>query len=600
MKKKWIVSLAAMVLMAAGVVAKPKTKSESSAKPPKIPSYLGMTQDGRVVFGYRDGLPADLVIPDGVTAIAGGAFESCTSLASVTIPRGVTAIGDGAFYGCTSLASITIPDSVTEIGREAFKGCASLKEIQFGGTTAQWEAIQGNDGIKVSCVRCSDGYIGVKELPEYLKMDGTEVTGYDGKVPATLVIPDGVTAIGRGAFEDCMSIESVTIPTSVTKIGYYAFNGCTSLKEIQFKGTMAQWKAIQGISDVKTPYILCSDGHIGVKDVPAYLKMDGTKVTGYTGKVPANVVIPNGVTEIGDGAFGNCMSLESVTIPSSVKVIDGNYHYGAFNGCTYLERVTIAEGVTEIGGNAFKGCTSLKSVHIPNRVTEIGCSAFFGCAGLTDVAIPGSVKKISGDWNYGGVFEGCTSLTSVTIAEGVTGISGRMFKDCTSLASITIPDSVTYIGGGAFFGCTALKNIAIPASVEGIYAAEIRTYDGKLYLGAFEGCTSLARVTIPSSVTRIDAHTFKGCTSLRSVTIPRGVTEIGDYAFSDCKSLASASIPRSVMKIGYAAFEECPNLKVQYDGTKAQWGAISKAENYYFPTIGSFTVQCTDGVVTER
>ena len=78
------------------------------------------------------------------------------------------------------------------------------------------------------------------------------------------------------------------------------------------------------------------------------------------------------------------------------------------------------------------------------------------------------------------------------------------------------------------------------------------------------------------------------------------MTEVGDYAFSDCKSLVSVSIPRSVMKIGYAAFEKCLNLKVQYDGTKAQWGAISKAENYYFPTIGTFTVQCTDGVVTER
>ncbi len=220
---------------------------------------------------------------------------------------------------------------------------------------------------------------------------------------------------------------------------------------------------------------------------------------GYKGP-GGDVTIPEGVTEIGYGAFRYCASLTSVTIPESVTVIGGY----AFSGCANLTSVTIPEGVTVIG-SIFENCTGLTSVTIPESVTVIGWEAFQGCTGLTSVTIPEGVTVI-GKW----AFRGCTGLTSVTIPAGVTEIGEWAFCDCTGLTSVTIPEGVTVIGACAFWGCTGLTS-----------------------------------VTIPAGVTEIGKDAFAGCKSLTSVTIPEGVKIIGKHAFSGCKKLEP---PRELLR----------------------------------------------------
>jgi hypothetical protein len=139
-------------------------------------------------------------------------------------------------------------------------------------------------------------------------------------------------------------------------------------------------------------------------------------------------------------------------------------------------------------------------------------------------------------------FGNCTSLTSITIPDGVTSIGDRAFYKCTSLTSITIPDSVTSIGESAFLRCTGLTSITIPNSVTSIGES------------AFDSCTSLTSITIPDSVTSIGDFAFYKCTSLTSITIPESVTSIGKNAFSVCPSLTSITIPDSVTSIGEGAF----------------------------------------------
>ncbi len=254
------------------------------------------------------------------------------------------------------------------------------------------------------------------------------------------------------------------------------------------------------------------------------------------------VVIEDGVTSIGGGAFSSCSSLTEITIPEGVTCI-GDY---AFSQCSGLTEITIPEGVTSIGDYSFYYCSSLTEITIPEGVTSIGKYSFYYCDNLTEITIPEGVTSI-GD----SAFQGCSSLTEITIPEGVTSIGGSVFQGCSDLTEITIPEGVTSIGNYAF-----------------------------------SFCGGLTEITIPESVTSIGDNAFYCCSRLTEITIPEGVTSIGDYAFSSCSSLTEITIPESVTSIGNSAFSYCWGLTdVYYNGTEEEWNAISiGTENTYLTT----------------
>ena len=163
-----------------------------------------------------------------------------------------------------------------------------------------------------------------------------------------------------------------------------------------------------------------------------------------------SVIIPNSVTSIGDKAFSSCFYLTSVSIPKGVTSI-GKY---AFWICSRLTSIVIPEGVTSIGDNTFDGCKSLTNITIPDSVTSLGRSAFGGCKSLIDVTIPSSVTHIGSS-----AFQGCFEITSITIPDGITTLESQIFRVCTSLTSIVLPQSITTISGQAFKECLGLQNI---------------------------------------------------------------------------------------------------------------------------------------------
>ena len=233
--------------------------------------------------------------------------------------------------------------------------------------------------------------------------------------------------------------------------------------------------------------------------------------------------------------------------------------------------------VTSIGDYAFSECTSLTSVTIPEGVTSIGNLTFYGCTNLESVTIPDSVTSIGG---Y--TFYGCISLGSVTIPDTVTSIGNSAFQGCTSLTSITIPNSVTSIGNSAFRGCTSITSVTIPNSVISIDST------------AFYGCTSLTSATIPNSVTSIGSSAFGKCTSLTSVTIPEGVTSIGNSAFNGCTSLTSVTIPNSVTSIGDSVFFGCRNL----ESITIPEGVTSICNYIFYECISLGSVTIPEGVTS--
>ena len=232
---------------------------------------------------------------------------------------------------------------------------------------------------------------------------------------ASISIPEGVTSIGKRAFYNCSSLASITIPNSVTSIGNSAFNICGSLAEFngKFASEDGRCLIIDGVLNSFAPYGL----------------------TEYT--------IPEGVTSIGNSAFGACLRLESITIP---------------------------DGVTSIGIGAFSSCSSLASITIPEGVTSIGESAFYWCDSLASVTIPDSVTKIGKD-----AFRYCRSLASVTIPEGVTSIGGHAFYNCTSLAEVYCKATTPPMGGSDMFANNASeRKIYVPA--ESLEAYKTATY----------------------------------------------------------------------------------------------------------------------------
>ena len=149
-------------------------------------------------------------------------------------------------------------------------------------------------------------------------------------------------------------------------------------------------------------------------------------------------------------------------------------------------------------------------------------------------------------------FNGCTSLTSVTVPEGVTTIGERAFNGCSSLKSVTLPESVKTIGGRAFYACTSLTQVNIP---DGVSSIAIET---------FYQCSSLENIIIPDSVTHIGYYAFQYCNALKNVTIGNNVKTIASYAFDWCEALQSITIPESVTSIGYGGFRYCTSLKHVY------------------------------------
>ncbi|MBQ3202460.1 MAG: leucine-rich repeat domain-containing protein [Clostridia bacterium] len=178
-----------------------------------------------------------------------------------------------------------------------------------------------------------------------------------------------------------------------------------------------------------------------------------------------------------------------------------------------------------------------------------------------EVIITGCVESTAGDLVIPDTIEGYP----------VTTIGYRAFYDCTSLTSVTISDGVIEIGERAFLDCTGLTTIIIPNSVK-----EIGEY-------AFAGCTSLTSVTIPNSVKEVGKGWFYGCKSLASVTIPDGIHEIGYCSFADCKNLASVTIPESVSDISAEAFDGCTDLTdVYYGGTERVFEEVYVGDSNYY------------------
>ena len=313
--------------------------------------------------------PMSIQLPEGVTTICENAFYNCYLLQWVKIPASVTSIGGRAFDACWELESVYVAgdaptvgeaiygegidadENVTTYVREGASGWGEVPGEWCGRPIERWDAYPEVYGAERSTV--VDG----RTWRYCLQKDGVEILGCDDATGDLVIPPElggwSVTAIGESAFDneyaDMSGLTSVTIPASVTTIGGCAFWGCAALQTVIYEGDEDEID-FGDLVFYGTPY---------ERNQPFSLIMDGTVVTGFKGGIPQNLVIPDGVTAIGESAFDNdcadMSGLTSVTIPASVTSI-GDW---AFYGCENLRSVCFAGDRPEVGSVMYGGSDSV-------------------------------------------------------------------------------------------------------------------------------------------------------------------------------------------------------------------------------------------------
>ena len=456
------------------------------------------------------------IIPNSVTSIGVGAFYGCTGLTSIEIPNSVESIGFYAFGYCRGLTDVTIGKSVKYIDEGAFAGCSGLIDIycfatdipstgysvfldvptssatlhvptasiEAYKTTSPWSEfgtiVEIEDDELESAKEELMGmlsyfmyhlYISRQTLSEKATSDEApklyqQVDDIAARLDYARYQLDQVTSM-EGIQDLKAMMEDIMMLLDDLRNQIEAFEVAQTFTATTIEGVEMTFKIISekektavvstGKEDVPTIPV-STTGTVTIPQVANGYHIVGVDEEAFRNTCPSTVIIPVGITFIGEKAFMRCPNLSSVTLPDGVITIGEE----AFSESP-LSSVSLPTSLVRIGEQAFEG-TSLTSVTLPQNV------AYLGNADREDEW--GLVEE---DDLYGDVFNGCSLLREVnvdpanTVYASVNGI--LMTKDLKTLlyfpqakSDNTIPSGVEVIYCDAFADCT-FDSITLPASI---------------------------------------------------------------------------------------------------------------------------------------
>ena len=433
---------------------------------------------------------------------------------ALTIPSSVTSPDDGILYTVTSISdnafehshftSVTIPSSVTTVGNKAFSSsCKDLTSliIESDADLSNSYLWFKKDDIKYDVL--TKNTVGV-----FRNVD--KPYSGDFVIPNTITVGNtfSVTNINSHAFDGC-ELTSLSIPETITGIGSDAFMRA-SVEKVKYASVESMYN-IEFKNDNSYPLGVV---YIGDKEL-------------------TDLVIPDGVTKVGKQTY-KC-KLKSVTIPNSVKNIDGYPFYSSKNS---IETLTFNTNCVKLGGSS----SSLKEINIGDSVTEIDGYAFRYCESLTTLKFPSSVTKI-GYW----AFADCTGLTTVIIPKSVTDIEGSAFDNCGNATFYceveSMPedwrfsdiDNYTVIWGSKS-GLYSDEYFTFAITDPAAHKAEITGYNGTKHNVVIPQKTTINGVEY--TITTIGERVFESDTAIRSVFIPYTIDTIKSFAFNKNKEIS--------------------------------------------------------------
>ena len=462
-------------------------------------------------------------------------------------------------------------------------------------------------------------------MPEDFIIENGVLTAYRGEAHS-IVIPEGVSAVGSAVFKGMAWLTEVTLPEGLTEIGDNAFKGCRQLSQINFP------EGLRRIGDFA--FHRC---HALVSALlPDSVESIGTGAFLYCDRLES--VCARGVRRIERQTFANNTRLSALALNSEIDC--SNFRDDIFTGCVRIREITLSDGtvfeaenllaafsgaavhpvVRAIAGSVYQSLElengvlhrlhiDLRDFALPEGIRCIGRACFFDKLGILSITFPASLARIcanafgncinleqitlqSADITIDdGAFRGCSSLKTVVIGDTAYRLTGIRYAENTPYIIRRISDQLLsgfYISGRILMRYTGRENrVTVPEGVEIIGES------------CFAGNDKINRVILSETVREIRENAFRNCTSLQSLEGAENLRVIRRGAFENCKKLLRFTpAPESISEIGFAAFRGCKKLALPQIDTGTPDAVRISERAYGADDIAAYSF-CGDASLTE-